>query len=123
MDPKIVAGDLFPQFETKLGQSLALRKDLWLVLQSVQAAEQNPDKKLLEAVNQELRSFLDRSLSYLFHKDRETLERFSEEIFATSEKKDIVPILHRFGAYIETLLGQVNMRTVLANHPFDPNSN
>lgn len=123
MDPKIVAGDLFPQFETKLGQSLALRKDLWQVLQSVQAAEQNPDKKLLEGVNEELRSFLDRSLAFLFHKDRETLERFSEEIFATSEKKDIVPILHRFGAYIETLLGQVNMRTVLSNHPFDPTAN
>jgi hypothetical protein len=50
-------------------------------------------------------------------------ERFSEEIFATGEKKDIVPILHRFGAYIETLLAQVNMRTVLAIHPFDPNAN
>jgi hypothetical protein len=122
LDPKIVASDLFPQFETKLGQSLALRKDLWRVLKSVQAAEQNPDKKLLEEVNEELHRFLDRSLAFLFHKDRETLERFSEEIFATSEKKDIVPILHRFGAYIETLLGQVNMRTVLANHPFDPNA-
>lgn len=121
MDPKIVAADLFPQFETKLGQSLALRKDLWRILKSVQAAEQNPDKALLEGVNAELRGFLERSLSYLFHKDRETLERFSEEIFATTEKKDIVPILHRFGAYIETLMGQVNMRTVLANHPFDPN--
>ena len=119
MDPQIDAGDLFPQFETKLGQSLALRRDLWRALKVVQAAEQNPDKKLLDSVNVELRSFLELSLSYLFHKDRETLERFSEEIFATTEKKDIVPILHRFGAYIETLLAQVNMRTVLASHPFD----
>jgi len=30
-----------------------------------------------------------------------------------------VPILHRFGAYLETLFGQVNMRTVLADHPFE----
>jgi hypothetical protein len=55
----------------------------------------------------------------LFYKDLETVERFIEEILRTQSKNDIVPILHRFGAYLETLFGQVNMRTVLANHPFD----
>ncbi|HKP68886.1 MAG TPA: hypothetical protein VJV05_06360, partial [Pyrinomonadaceae bacterium] len=99
----------------------ALRKHLWEVLQKVQAAEHEPAKPNLEAVNAELHDFLDRSITLLFHKDMETLERFSEEIFATSEKNDVVPILHRFGAYLETLLGQVNMRTVLANHPFERN--
>ena len=88
----------------------------------MKAAEQAPDKKNLDEVSEELREFLDRTISFLFHKDREVFERFSEEIFATGEKKDIVPILHRFGAYIETLLAQVNMRTVLAIHPFDPNA-
>jgi hypothetical protein len=92
------------------------------MLKAVKAAEQNPDKKMLEAANKELRRFLDESVAFLFHKDRETLERFSEEIFAATERKDIVPILHRFGAYVETLLGQVNMRTVLANHPFEPDA-
>lgn len=120
VDPQILPSDLFPNFQTKLEQSLALRQNLWKALQVVQAAEQNPDKKLLEAVNSELHKFLERTLSFLFHKDRETIERFAEEIFATSEKKDIVPILHRFGAYIETLLAQVNLRTVLAAYPFDP---
>ena len=120
IDPEIEPADLFSHFETKLEQSLALRLDLWRILRAVQAAEQDPDKKLLEAASVELRQFLERSIAFLFHKDRETLERFTEEIFATTEKKDIVPILHRFGAYIETLLGQVNMRTVLANHPFEP---
>jgi hypothetical protein len=122
VDPQIVPSELFPNFQTKLEQSLALRQNLWQALRVVQAAEQNPDKKLLDTVNTELREFLERTIPFLFHKDRETFERFSEEIFATSEKKDIVPILHRFGAYIETLLAQVNMRTVLANHPFDPKS-
>ena len=119
-DPQILPSDLFPNFQTKLEQSLALRQNLWQALQAVQAGEQNPDKKVLEEVNKELREFLERTMSFLFHKDRETVERFAEEIFATSEKKDIVPILHRFGAYIETLLAQVNMRTVLSDHPFNP---
>ncbi|MEP6705798.1 MAG: hypothetical protein ABJB34_13410, partial [Acidobacteriota bacterium] len=123
VDPAIVPSDLFPNFQTKLDQSLALRQNLWNALQVVRAAEGNPDKKLLDAVNKELREFLEKTLPFLFHKDRETVERFAEEIFATSEKKDIVPILHRFGAYIETLLAQVNLRTVLADHPFDPTAN
>ena len=122
IDPGVVVGELFSEFKIKLDESKALRRHLWIVLKAVQTAEQQPSKPNLETVNTELRSFLDNSLGFVFHKDMETLERFCEEIFATSEKNDIVPILHRFGAYLETLLGQVNMRTVLANHPFDPNS-
>ena len=123
VEPSMLPSDLFPNFQTKLEQSIALRQNLWQALQVVKAAEQEPDKKLLEAVNKELREFLEQTIPFLFHKDRETVERFAEEIFATSEKKDIVPILHRFGAYIETLLAQVNMRTVLADHPFSPQNN
>ena len=55
----------------------------------------------------------------MFYKDKETVERFIEEVLITTNKKDLVPILHRFGAYLETLFGQVNMRIVLANNPFD----
>ena len=49
----------------------------------------------------------------------ERFERFSEEIYAARDKKDLVPVLHRFGAYLETLFGQVSMRGVLAGHPFE----
>lgn len=119
VDAQIQPSDLFPNFQTKLEQSLALRQHLWQALRAVQSAEQNPDKKLLQAMTDELHEFLDKTVTSLFHKDKETFERFAEEIFATEEKKDLVPILHRFGAYLETLLGQVNMRTVLSDHPFD----
>lgn len=123
MDPNISASDLFPKFQTKLDESLALRQNIWVLLQKVQAGEQKPEKQLLEAASAELHVFLDETVTYLYHKDRETIERFAEEVFALTDKKDLVPILHRFGAYLETLLGQINMRTVLANHPFNPESN
>jgi hypothetical protein len=55
----------------------------------------------------------------LFYKDRESVERFVEEILRTHDRKDLVPILHRFGAYLETLFGHVNNRTVLRDHPFE----
>jgi len=120
VDPQIAPSDLFVNFQTKLEQSLALRLALWQLLQKVRAAEQSPEKRFLDAVNTEMLGFLERTIKFLFHKDRETLERFAEEIFASSEKKDVVPILHRFGAYIETLLAQVNLRNVLSGHPFEP---
>jgi hypothetical protein len=50
----------------------------------------------------------------------ETVERFIEEVLNTTKKSELVSILHRFGAYLETLLGQVNMRVVLVDHPFNP---
>ena len=120
IEPQLEPSDLFPNFKTKLEQSLELRQNLWNLLKAVRGGEQNPDQEQLENVTKELREFTESTLSFLFHKDRETLERFAEEIFVTTEKKDIVPILHRFGAYLETLLAQINMRTVLADHPFKP---
>lgn len=119
IEPGIELSELFPNFQTKLERSLALRKHLSQLLRAIQEAEQKPEKNLLERAAGELRSFLGATAPFLYHKDKETFERFAEEVFATTEKKDIVPILHRFGAYLETLLAQVNMRTVLAGHPVE----
>ncbi len=73
----------------------------------------------MPVLHQKLNDFVKGSMRFLMYKDCETVERFVEEILIAQSKNDLVPILHRFGAYIETLLGQVNMRVVLANHPFD----
>ena len=118
VDPHVVVTDLFPGIQLKLERSLTLRRFLWKTLQAVQAAETDPQTAKVDAVRKELSGFMGESVEYLFFKDRETLERFTEEVFATTESKDLVPILHRFGAYLETLFGLVNMRTVLASHPF-----
>mgnify|MGYP001320512435 CR=1 FL=1 len=119
IQPGIVITELFPSVQSKLERSLKLRSDLWVLLKAVQAAEKNPEKAVLEDLKNKLNRFTDEPVRFLFFKDRETLERFSEEIVATSDNKDLVPILHRFGAYLETLFGLVNMRTVLGDHPFN----
>ncbi|MCC6326898.1 MAG: hypothetical protein IT174_00165, partial [Acidobacteria bacterium] len=118
VDPNVVITDLFPGIHLKLERSLSLRRALWKALQSIKAAEADPQKGLVDAVRRELTAFMHEPVNYLFFKDRDTLERFTEEVFATTENKDLVPILHRFGAYLETLFGLVNMRTLLASHPF-----
>ena len=118
LDPSVEPKQIFPDFQTKLEQSLVLRQNMWDILQTVQEAEQNPETYPIEDLHKQLNDFLENNLKLFFYKDRETVERFIEEVLVTKNQKDLVPILHRFGAYIETLFGQVNMRVVLANHPF-----
>ena len=120
IEPSIAAHEIFPNFEDKRANSLVLRRDLWLTLKAVQQTEQNSDRYPLADLNRQLAAFSKKSLHYLFYKDKETIERFIEEILITADKKDLVPILHRFGAYLETLFGQVNIRAVLADYPFEP---
>jgi len=119
IEPEIKGEELFPNFQIKFRQSLALRRNLWEILQSVKKAEQNPEKNTIDSLHTQLNDFLAATLHFLFYKDMETVERFIEEVLITDNKKDLVPVLHRFGAYLETLFGQVNMRTVLAKHPFE----
>ena len=120
VDPKINNVDLFPTFKVKFDQSMILRKELWALAQLVQAVESDPAQQKIETLQKSLHEFMSATVRFLFYKDTETVERFIEEILVTKQNKDLVPILHRFGAYLETLFAQVNLRTVLAKHPFEP---
>jgi hypothetical protein len=117
IDPSVEPHDLFPGIGEKLDASLKLRSELASMVKMVRAAEDDivsnaiPDTAMNEFVNGPVAS--------LFYKDRESVERFVEEILRTNEKKDLVPILHRFGAYLETLFSHVNNRTVLREHPWE----
>lgn len=115
IDPEVLSHEVFPQLAVKMEQSLQLRDDLESALLSIKAAEADPQNYPLEALCEQLEQFRRNSVSSLFYKDRSTIERFIEEVLAAKGRKDLVPILHSFGAYAETLLGQVKMRIVLAD--------
>ncbi len=119
LDPSIEADQIFPNLKVKFEHSMLLRQKMWNMLQDVRNAEQNPESFPLDKLHEKLIDFRDRTQHFLFYKDKETIERFIEEVLITKNKKDLVPILHRFSAYIETLFGQVNMRVVLADNPFE----
>lgn len=121
IDPSVTLFDFFPRFQIKLDQSLILREHLWQILKAVKAAEESPEKDKVEHLKQELADFVTITIRFLHYKDEETFERFTEEVHAAIDKKDLVPVLHRFGAYLDTLFGQVCMRAVLAEHPFQAN--
>lgn len=118
LNPTIDLYELFPRFRVRYEETLLLRGSLWQLLQAVQQVEHNPEDDLMNGLNKRLKEFTQTTMHFLMYKDWETFERFVEEVIRTSNKQDLVPILHRFGAYIETLFGQVNMRSVVAEHPF-----
>jgi hypothetical protein len=118
-NPNASPFDYFPRYEKKLNESLKLRQHLWKLIKANQNAESDANEKAIEALKGELYSFNSESLKFLHYKDSETFERFYEEINASVGSKDLAPILHRFGRYLETLFGQVSMRGVLVGHPFD----
>ena len=119
IEPNVNTEDLFPAFRHKREKTLTLRREIWHLLQMTQRAEQNPDAFPLAELNEKLVDFTATTMRSLMYKDWETFERFVEEVVRTGGKKDLVPLLHRFGAYLETLFGQINMRGVIADAPFD----
>lgn len=117
--PALNAAEVFPNEKTKLEQSLTLRREIWLTLKTAQHVEKSLEPAELANFNAKLADFRLNTMPFLMFKDCETIERFIEEIARTHRNEEIAQVLHRFGAYLETLMGQVNMRNVLSNHPFD----
>lgn len=118
IEPDIQAIEVFPNFKVKLEESLELRQKIWDLKKVVQSVEGSPESSDLKGMQDELNAFVDTTMKFLMFKDWETFERFVEEIVRTRNKSDLTPVLHRFGAYLETLFGQINIRAVLADHPF-----
>ncbi|MDT4895273.1 MAG: hypothetical protein QOH25_350 [Acidobacteriota bacterium] len=118
-NPALDGTQLFDAFRTKLEQSLALRRDLWTLLQLVRRCENEPDADAIDNLLKSLAWFREGSLRYLMFKDWEASERFMEEVDAARGHVEIAAVLHRYAAYLEALSSQVSMRAVLVNHPFD----
>lgn len=113
VDPSLDMFSVFPEFKIKREQSLVLHRELDALINIVQKAENEPEDAKVDPLKAAIGEFMLEPATYLFYKDTETVERFVEEINVTRSNKDLVPLLHRFGAYLDTLLGQVSLRAVL----------
>jgi hypothetical protein len=121
-DPAMDGGELFPSFQTKLEQSLTLRRDLWALVNLVRRGSAEGEAFEHSMLLEHLNAFSEGSQRYLMYKDWEPFERFVEEVESARPPGDLSQALHRFEAFLETLFGQVNMRAVLAEYPFDPHA-
>ncbi|MBA2340416.1 MAG: hypothetical protein H0V88_08470 [Pyrinomonadaceae bacterium] len=118
-DSKLDPARLFNIFQTKLEQSVLLRENLWALLQLVRQAEREREGQFVGPLLERLSGFRTGAMRYLMYKDWEAYERFVEETTLARGAIELAPVLHRLGAYLEILFGQINMRAVLAEHPFD----
>jgi hypothetical protein len=122
LDPTLKGEELFASFQTKLEQSLQLRRDLWRLVRLARDAAANPEAYPSSFVLTPLHEFMEGSMRFLMFKDWEPFERLVEEIEEEQNAAGLSQAIHRFEAFLETLFGQVNMRAVLAWHPFTPDA-
>jgi hypothetical protein len=118
-DPALDVSLFLKFFHARREQSLSLRRDLWMLLQFVLQAEKDRDRRPLAPLLERLDAFREGSMRFLMYRDWEPFERFVAELIAARGAAELAPVLHRFGTYLEALFGQINMRTVLADHPFE----
>jgi hypothetical protein len=111
--------ELFDSFHTKLDQSMRLRLDIWRLLSAIRKFEPEPEQSKIAAVIEQMALFRDSSLKYLMYKDWDDFEKLMDEAIACRTLEEFLKVVHVFSTFLEALLGQVNMRAVLANHPFD----
>lgn len=118
-DADVQGTEVFPSFQTKLEQSLQIRLDIWKLLSYVRRFQEHGTKEGMAQLIERIALFRDASLKYLMYKDWDAYEMFLEEIIVARTLEEVQASLHRFAVFLETLLGQVNMRAVLADHPFE----
>ncbi len=118
-DPTFDGTADFDMFQTKLEQSLHLREDIWRLLCHLRRFESRPDKTAVAPLIERITLFRDTSLRFLMYKDWDEYDRFLDQVQSARNLEELLKTVHLLSTFLETLLGQINMRAVLANHPFD----
>ena len=114
------ARTLFPEFRTKLDQSLRLREDLWRLVGVTVEFQQAPDRKSLRAFLDALDAFRRGSMKFLMFKDWSLFERFHSGFSRERTPRTFVPAAHQFEVFLRTLVREVGKRGVLDGSPFRP---
>jgi hypothetical protein len=120
-DPTLDGTAIFEDYKVKQEQSVMLRRELTLLLQKARKVEKEAGilQKLYFVNN--LKQFHQEMMHFLMYRDWEEFEGFVNEIIKTiDEVGNLVPVLHRFTSYLETLLNHVSMRAVLNERPSCP---
>lgn len=114
-DPALEGTKLFNNSDMRFRQSLQLCEDLGELIQLVSASEDNPKHRECDALSEGIQKFRNGSMELLMYSDWPQFEALCERIDPQQEPVQLPGVLHQFRCYLETLLGQVRMRAVLAN--------
>lgn len=115
-DPELVGAKLFNNSDLRYRQSLQLCQDLSELIQLVEYSEKPIPGSTLSTLLDRVEKFRSESMECLMYSDWPQFEAFCEKLdFASTQPAEMETVLHQFRCYLETLLGQVRMRNVLAD--------
>jgi hypothetical protein len=107
---------LFDNSEMRYRQSIQLCKDISGLLELVEACGERRAGSPFANLTVRVEVFRKESLEFLMYSDWPQFESFCEKISLPEiSRLELESVLHQFRCYLETLLGQVRMRAVLAN--------
>ncbi|HKO95630.1 MAG TPA: hypothetical protein VJU86_01465 [Pyrinomonadaceae bacterium] len=116
-DRSLSGSKLFDNSDMRYRQSLQLCQDLLTLRQVVENVDEQADSQTLGILTSGISRFRNESMECLMYADWPQFESFCERIAVSLEDLPVlVPILHQFQCYLETLLGQVRMRAVFAEN-------
>jgi hypothetical protein len=115
-DPELVGTRLFNNSDMRYRQSLQLCKDLSEIIKLIEDAQKTFLESTLTTLIDRVEKFRSETMECLMYSDWPQFEAFCERIvFAKAQPSEVEIVLHQFRCYLETLLGQVRMRNVLAD--------
>jgi hypothetical protein len=112
-DPKLDGITLFPELNDRRAQATALVQDLATLVKHAQSAEKTKDSSSYQSLLRALVEFRLHTMRFLLPRDWETFEALSDELSAVCDDGERDQVLDRLARYLETLLGQVGLRSVL----------
>jgi hypothetical protein len=118
-DPRLEGHEIFPDYVTRLEQSLKLRSDIYDLRDFIGTTLANSDLMELTAIIKKIEWFRSNSMRYLMYKDWFDLDNFYHEIQSCRTSGNLNFSLHRFHTFLTALIREVNKRSILFNHPPD----
>jgi hypothetical protein len=120
-DRTLVGSKLFDNSDVRHKQSLQLCQDLLTLHQLVETFSAEDGEEGMKSLMAGITKFQLESMEYLMYSDWPQFESFCERIrISTADSPSLAAVLHQFQCYLETLLGQVRMRAVLADQSRNP---
>ncbi|HEY8188224.1 MAG TPA: hypothetical protein VIF64_19300 [Pyrinomonadaceae bacterium] len=114
-DPELGGTKLFGNSDMLYRQALELCADLSKLLKLVEEYSERGTEPAFASLTAGIEKFRLESMDRLRYSDCPQFEGFCERIQLAATQDELDQVLHEFRCYVETLLGQVKMRAVLAN--------
>jgi hypothetical protein len=112
-DPSVKGELLFDDYRVRFMQSSVLLTELSVLARLARRAQESPDAEASSLLIRELKAFCQNTIYYLMYKDWDEFEDISCEVMCSRNSARHGFILHCFMTYLDALINQVRMRSVL----------